>query len=95
MRVFITGATGFIGTALIGELTQAGHQVVGLTRSEPGAEALRKAGAAVLHGNLEDLDSLRKGAAGAEGVIHLAFNDDFWQSKRTRRMNGRRSRRRS
>ena len=77
MRIFVTGATGFIGSALIPELTGAGHTVLGLTRSEEGAGKLRAAGADVLHGNLEDLDSLRKGAADSEGVIHLAFSHDF------------------
>ena len=77
MRIFVTGATGFIGTALIPELLGAGHTVLGMTRSEAGAEKLRAAGVDVLHGNLEDLDSLRKGAADAEGVIHLAFSHDF------------------
>lgn len=77
MRVFVTGATGFIGSVLVPDLIQAGHHVLGLTRSESGAEALRKAGAEALHGNIEDLDCLRKGAAESDGVIHLAFNHDF------------------
>jgi nucleoside-diphosphate-sugar epimerase len=77
MRIFVTGATGFIGTALIPELIAAGHRVLGLTRSDAGATALAAAGAEVHYGSLEDLDSLKSGAAAADAVIHLAFNHDF------------------
>jgi nucleoside-diphosphate-sugar epimerase len=77
MRVFLTGAAGFIGTVTTKELIANGHQVLGLARSDDNAKALEKLGAQVHRGSLEDLDSLRKGAKETEGTIHLAFIHDF------------------
>jgi nucleoside-diphosphate-sugar epimerase len=92
MKVFLTGANGFIGSTIIPELIHAGHQVLGLTRSDAGAISLTSAGAQVHRGSLEDLNSLRDGASQSDAVIHCAYDTDLSNPEETSRKEERKHR---
>lgn len=77
MKVFVTGAAGFIGRAVVEDLRNNGHEAIGLARSDASADKIKKAGGEVIRGDIEDLESLKKGATESDGVIHLAFIHDF------------------